>query len=181
MIVGFVGIQGDTTTGIQGIGVKTPRAAAVADATIGFDKVEHIPNGIMFSIGMKSTVVAAGRPQIRIGNFGGTMRLDGVVPNEHLHIAPQTPIGTYYSLKSVSATDFEGIFICLQINRFKFRNRFFENLVDLSTDEYRAEILLYADSYEHFLFRWIFLVVSGKRFVFCKLCPKVYIATEVFI
>jgi len=34
--VGDPGTHGAAVTGMQGIGVKTPNAAAVADATIGF-------------------------------------------------------------------------------------------------------------------------------------------------
>ena len=36
---------------MQGIGVSTPRAAAVAAATVGFAIELHIPNGMMFTIG----------------------------------------------------------------------------------------------------------------------------------
>ena len=47
----FPGVQGAGITGIQGIGVKTPNAAAVADATVGFAILLHIPKGIIFFIG----------------------------------------------------------------------------------------------------------------------------------
>ncbi len=49
--VGAPGTQGEAVTGIHGIGVNTPDAAAVADATVGFDGVMHMPNGMMFTIG----------------------------------------------------------------------------------------------------------------------------------
>lgn len=91
MTVGLVETQGETMTGTQGIGVSTPKAAAVAEATLGFDKVLHIPNGIIFTIGIKSVTEATGNPQIKIGNFGRTTNEDGAAPNVHLHIAPQTP------------------------------------------------------------------------------------------
>ncbi len=51
---GDVGIHGALVAGMQGIGVKTPKAAAVAAATIGFEGVVHIPKLGMFMIGTKS-------------------------------------------------------------------------------------------------------------------------------
>jgi hypothetical protein len=36
---------------MQGIGVKTPSAAAVAAATVGFANDVHMPKGIMLTIG----------------------------------------------------------------------------------------------------------------------------------
>ena len=50
--VGEPGIHGAIVIGMQGIGVKTPSAAAVAAATIGFDGDMHIPNGMIFTIGI---------------------------------------------------------------------------------------------------------------------------------
>ena len=50
--VGAPGVQGDGVTGTQGIGVRTPKAAEVADATAGFEMEVHIPKGMMFTMGM---------------------------------------------------------------------------------------------------------------------------------
>ena len=50
--VGAPGTHGDIVIGMQGIGVSTPNAAAVAAATIGLAGDWHIPKGMMFSIGM---------------------------------------------------------------------------------------------------------------------------------
>ena len=50
--VGAPGIQGATVTGTHGIGVKTPRAAAVAAITVGLLGLEHIPKVGIFDIGM---------------------------------------------------------------------------------------------------------------------------------
>ena len=47
-------------TGMQGIGVRVPIAAAVAAATCGFDIDLHIPKGLMFTIGAKSIILAIG-------------------------------------------------------------------------------------------------------------------------
>ncbi len=49
--VGDPGTQGAAVTGMQGIGVSTPRAAAVAEATSGLAMLMHIPNGGMLTIG----------------------------------------------------------------------------------------------------------------------------------
>ena len=58
--VGDPGVQGAGVTGIQGIGVKTPKAAAVADATVGFAGEVHIPKGLIFVMGMVSMILASG-------------------------------------------------------------------------------------------------------------------------
>ena len=46
--VGLPGIHGATVIVVQGIGTKTPSAAAVAAATAGLAGLIHIPNGLMF-------------------------------------------------------------------------------------------------------------------------------------
>jgi hypothetical protein len=49
--VGAPTIHGATVTGKQGMGVRTPIAAAVADATVGLAIDEHMPKGRMFTMG----------------------------------------------------------------------------------------------------------------------------------
>jgi hypothetical protein len=49
--VGAPGTQGADVAGMHGIGVNTPIAAAVAEATAGFAGDMHMPNGVMFTIG----------------------------------------------------------------------------------------------------------------------------------
>jgi hypothetical protein len=49
--VGTPGTQGATVAGMHGIGVSTPRAAAVAAATVGLARLEHKPNGRTFTKG----------------------------------------------------------------------------------------------------------------------------------
>ena len=56
------GTQGAGITGMQGIGVRTPPAAAVAAATCGLAWEVHMPNGIMLTMGALSRMVAAGIP-----------------------------------------------------------------------------------------------------------------------
>ena len=60
--VGLPGVQGDVVTGTHGIGVSTPCAAAVADATSGLLGDMHMPKVAMLVIGWKSITVAAGAP-----------------------------------------------------------------------------------------------------------------------
>lgn len=50
--------------GTQGIGVKTPKAAAVADATCGFAIEVHIPQLPIFIMGAVSAMVPAVCPPI---------------------------------------------------------------------------------------------------------------------
>lgn len=50
--VGDPGTQGAMVLGTQGIGVKTPNAAAVADATTGLAKDIHVPKGKIFTKGL---------------------------------------------------------------------------------------------------------------------------------
>jgi hypothetical protein len=49
--VGEPGAQGAAVFGMHGIGVKTPNAAAVAEATVGLAMDEHIPKVGIFVIG----------------------------------------------------------------------------------------------------------------------------------
>ncbi len=49
--IGAPGAHGAEVAGTQGIGVSTPSAAAVAAATVGFAREEHIPKGMMFFMG----------------------------------------------------------------------------------------------------------------------------------
>src|ERR1041385_3078000 len=54
------GTHGAGVFGMHGMGVRTPRAAAVAAATIGFAIDMHMPNGIMLTIGTWSMMLASG-------------------------------------------------------------------------------------------------------------------------
>jgi len=85
--VGAPTIQGAVVTGMHGIGVNTPNAAAVAAATIGLDGLLHMPNGGMLTIGLLSMMFAAGVP-VSIRFAGNTTRLLGATPKLHCIIAP---------------------------------------------------------------------------------------------
>ncbi len=56
--VGEPGAHGAAHAGMHGIGVSAPNAAAVAEATVGFARLLHIPN-VMGSLGI-SIMVARG-------------------------------------------------------------------------------------------------------------------------
>jgi len=87
MQVAEPGVQGDVVTGMQGMGVSTPRAAAVAEATVGLAMDIHMPKVGMFVMGMKSMMLAAGAPQF-VRLVGRTIRDEGAMPKVHIMAAP---------------------------------------------------------------------------------------------
>ena len=88
MTVGQPGVQGAAVAGIQGIGVRTPSAAAVAAATWGLAGDIHIPKVGIFSIGAKSMMVAAGMPDVVTVGADVAIKLAGATPIVHMSIAP---------------------------------------------------------------------------------------------
>jgi predicted DNA repair protein MutK len=86
MTVAEPGVHG-AVTGMQGMGVRTPRAAAVAAATVGLATDMHMPKGGMFTIGAQSMIVAAGAPAMVL-LVGKTFRVEGAMPKEHIIMAP---------------------------------------------------------------------------------------------
>ena len=50
--VGAPGTHGAGVAGMHGMGVSTPNAAVVAVATVGLAMELHMPNGMMFIIGL---------------------------------------------------------------------------------------------------------------------------------
>jgi hypothetical protein len=89
-VVAVGGSHGPVGTGTHGIGVSTPRAAAVAAATVGLDRLVHIPKGGMLTNGTMSSIVAAGLPSISTRRKGRMLRGDGEIPNEHNICAVET-------------------------------------------------------------------------------------------
>jgi len=90
MLCGLPGIHGAVTAGMQGMGVSTPMAAAVAEATVGLLRVLHMPKGMMFTIGAKSMMLARGMLPINLVRDGRTMSDDGARPKVHVIMAPLT-------------------------------------------------------------------------------------------
>lgn len=87
--VGEPTIQGAAVAGIQGIGVSTPKAAAVAAATAGLRILLHIPNGGILANGAKSIIVAAiGPPALTGGPLGIAMRVLAPIPKVQVIVAP---------------------------------------------------------------------------------------------
>ena len=85
--VGAPGAHGAGMTGTHGIGVNTPNAADVADATAGFANDEHIPNGIMFTSGLLSMMFASG-VTVCVRFTGNTASVLGAAPKLHCNVAP---------------------------------------------------------------------------------------------
>jgi hypothetical protein len=85
--VGDPGAHGAGIIGTQGIGVKTPNAAAVAAATVGFAAELHTPNGGTLTIGAESIMLAAGVP-VNVRLAGSTTSDDGAAPKLHCIVAP---------------------------------------------------------------------------------------------
>ena len=85
--VGEPGTQGATVFGIQGMGVSTPNAAAVAVATIGLAGEMQIPNGMMFTIGAKSMMLAAICLPHCTRLTGSTCSAAGAAPIVHISCA----------------------------------------------------------------------------------------------
>jgi len=85
--VGAPANQGATVIGIQGMGVGTPKAAAVAAITIGFAILLHMPNGKILSNGILSVILAAGI-STNTGLIGNTASVEGAAPKVHESTAP---------------------------------------------------------------------------------------------
>jgi hypothetical protein len=86
--LGTPGTQGEAVAGTQGIGVNTPKAAAVAAATVGLEGLVHMPKGMMFSMGMWSMMLAAGMLLVRTRLIGNTTSVLGAAPKLHMSVAP---------------------------------------------------------------------------------------------
>ena len=81
------GAQGAAITGMQGIGVSTPIAADVADATVGLASDWHMPKGAMLTIGLLSMMLPIAK-FIHLGRVGSTTeKVDGAIPKVHCNIA----------------------------------------------------------------------------------------------
>jgi hypothetical protein len=90
MTVGEPGAHGELVTGTQGMGVRTPKAAVVAEATVGFASDMHMPKSGILAIGLKSMMFAAGGPPTMVRLTGGTTRELGAIPKLHIIMAPAT-------------------------------------------------------------------------------------------
>jgi hypothetical protein len=73
---------------MQGMGVSTPIAAAVAAATSGFEGDMHMPNGMMLVMGILSMMLASGTSPVKTALVGNTTSELGAIPKVHVIIAP---------------------------------------------------------------------------------------------
>lgn len=87
LTVGEPGVQGDCVTGRQGMGVNTPLAAAVAAATWGFDRDVHMLKGMMFTMGICSITVPAGRLLAATRLAARAINCPGAIPKLQLRVA----------------------------------------------------------------------------------------------
>jgi hypothetical protein len=98
------------------MGVSTPRAAAVADATTGLAIDRHMPKGTMFTIGLLSKMLPAGGPCAMTRLMGSTFRGEGVNPMLHLSIEPLTngldTFGRYSELSEGASPPKGGVCRC---------------------------------------------------------------------
>jgi hypothetical protein len=82
------GLHGAVITGMHGIGVRTPIAAAVAEATCGLAIDWNMPKGMIFTIGAKSMMLAMSMLP-HLGRSGTiTFSVEGAIPKLHWSIAP---------------------------------------------------------------------------------------------
>ena len=88
MTVAEPGAQGAAGFGTHGIGVRTPRAAAVAAATVGLDGDMHMANGGIFTTGMLSMMLAAGAPTMVL-LAGSTLSALGAAPKVQAIMQPE--------------------------------------------------------------------------------------------
>jgi hypothetical protein len=86
--VGAPGTQGAGVIGTQGMGVNTPMAAAVAEATSGLAGDMHIAKGMILTIGTWSMMLASGTSPVNTSFTGRTTNELGAIPNVHCIIAP---------------------------------------------------------------------------------------------
>lgn len=85
-------LQSCAVQGIHGMGVRTPSAAAVAAATMGFAGLEHIPKGRIFKNGTWSDFTATGRVEFTFLS-GITMIGVGILPKLHFSKVPWITMG----------------------------------------------------------------------------------------
>lgn len=88
--VGEPGIHGAGVAGMQGTGVGTPAAAAVAATKAGLVGDIHIPKGMILTMGLLSMILAAGWLPVITRFCGSTtsVLIPGGTANMHFSTAP---------------------------------------------------------------------------------------------
>jgi hypothetical protein len=85
----FPGIHGVVIAGMQGAGVGTPMAAAVAEMTAGFMGDEHMPKDEILVPGAKSLIFSFGMFDKNTFREGFAINGHGAIPKEQVIIAPE--------------------------------------------------------------------------------------------
>lgn len=88
--LGLIGVHVPAITGMQGCGVNTPNAAAVAAATIGLARELHIANDVILTIGITSRIVPAGFDVPSTVGAEVALNVPGALPNGQESCAPVT-------------------------------------------------------------------------------------------
>jgi hypothetical protein len=110
--VGDPGIHGAVVTGMQGMGVSTPIAAAVAAATVGFAGDAHIAKDMIFTNGLLSMILAIGMAVLTL-LIGRTVKELGANPKLHLSMAlPHTDWPIYLTTMKQFLIFYDHLFIC---------------------------------------------------------------------
>lgn len=92
VICGATGVHVPTVTGVQGCGVSTPIAAAVADATAGLAIELHNPIGVILAPAAQSFIVAVGLPPVSTFVAEVAFKVPGDIPQVQTMVAPVTAI-----------------------------------------------------------------------------------------
>jgi hypothetical protein len=88
------GAHGAGMSGTQGIGVRTPKAAAVAVMTSGLAGLLHMPNGGIFMIGTIWTIVAAANASLTTGAAGNSSAMNTLGVNPKLQVSAQPVVNS---------------------------------------------------------------------------------------
>jgi hypothetical protein len=94
--VGLQGAQRAEVTGMQGMGVRAPRAAVVAAASVGLARLKYMPGSIKFIMGTWSSMLAAIILRLNTG-LGVGNRLIGAMPCVHCITAPMEVLHSHRS------------------------------------------------------------------------------------
>ena len=117
--VGDPGAQGAVVAGIHGMGVNTPKAAAVAAATVGLAGHMHMAKGMIFNMGTKSMIFATGMFEHMVLFTGRTVKAPGAAPKLHINEAPLTTRLAMMNSYSFSSGQIPGLFF----KHWKVRHR----------------------------------------------------------
>ena len=95
---------------MQGMGVKTPKAAMVAAKVGGYAKEAQTPKGIIFKRGMLSNIFAIGKAEDNTILAGRTLKTEGAAPKGHWQTPVKAPLQVIQiSLKAISGAELHNV------------------------------------------------------------------------